>query len=74
MAVFILLILDDMLRNAFLERRTSFDVRKFGLVTLFEEGLVKASAGVTNLEEVMRCLTLALKPRPLEETSHLLGV
>ena len=78
-AIFELLILDEMVRNAILERRTSFDIRKIalesaGLVTLFEEGLVKASEGITSLEEVMRCLPLVLKPRPLEETRRLLGV
>ena len=78
-AVFELLILDEMVRSAILERRTSFDIRKValesaGLVTLFEEGLVKASEGITSLEEVMRCLPLVLKPRPLEETRRLLGV
>jgi type IV pilus assembly protein PilB len=78
-AVFELLILDEMVRAAILERRTSFDIRKIaldsaGLVTLFEEGLVKASQGLTTLEEVMRCLPLVLKPRPLEETRRLLGV
>ena len=78
-AVFELLILDEMVRNAILERRTSFDIRKIalesaGLVTLFEEGLVKASEGITSLEEVMRCLPLVLKPRPIEETRRLLGV
>jgi type IV pilus assembly protein PilB len=78
-AVFELLILDEMVRAAILERRTSFDIRKIaldsaGLVTLFEEGLVKASEGLTTLEEIMRCLPLVLKPRPLEETRRLLGV
>ena len=78
-AVFELLILDEMVRAAILERRTSFDIRKIalesaGLVTLFEEGLVKASEGLTSLDEVMRCLPLVLKPRPLEETRRLLGV
>ena len=78
-AVFELLILDEMVRAAILERRTSFDIRKIalesaGLVTLFEEGLVKASEGLTSLEEVMRCLPLVLKPRPLEQTRRLLGV
>jgi type IV pilus assembly protein PilB len=78
-AVFELLILDEMVRNAILERRTSFDIRKIalestGLVTLFEEGMVKAAEGVTTLDEVIRCLPLVLKPRPLEETRRLLGV
>ncbi len=78
-AVFELLILEEMVRNAILERRTSFDIRKIalentGLVTLFEEGLVKAAEGVTTLDEVIRCLPLVLKPRPLEETRRLLGV
>lgn len=78
-AVFELLILDEMVRNAILERKTSFDIRKIsmehcGLVTLFEEGVVKAAQGLTTLEEVMRCLPMVIKPRPLEETSRLLGV
>ena len=78
-AVFELLILDEMVRNAILERKTSFDIRKIGLesaglVTLFEEGLIKASEGMTTLDEVIRCLPLVMKPRPLEETRRLLGV
>ncbi len=78
-AVFELLILDELIRNAILERKTSFDIRKIGLescglVTLFEEGVVKAAQGLTTLEEVARCLPMVIKPRPLEETSRLLGV
>jgi len=77
-AVFELLILDEYVRSAILDKRTSHEIRNIslqssGLVTLFEEGIVKAANGVTTIDEVMRCLPQVQRPRPLPELRHLLG-
>lgn len=75
--VFELLILDEMVRNAIIEQKTSQDIRKIsieytGLVTLLEDGLVKAAAGLTSIDEVFRSLPRLQKPRPLPELQRLL--
>jgi len=77
--VFELLILDERVRNAILERKTSYDIRKIsiestGLVTLMEDGIVKAAMGITTPEEVLRCLPRVNRPRSLNELRHILGV
>jgi type IV pilus assembly protein PilB len=76
--VFELLILDDMVRNAILEQKTSHEIRSIsiqhsGMVTLLEDGLVKAASGLTTLDEVLRCLPLLHPPRPLAEIRRLSG-
>jgi len=78
-AVFELLVLDELVRTAILERKTSHDIRKIsieksGLVTLLEDGIVKVCEGTTTFEEVLRCLPRLQKPRPLSEIRRLLGV
>jgi type IV pilus assembly protein PilB len=77
-AVFELLILDEMVRNAILDRRTSHEIRQIsiensGLVTLLEDGIAKAGDGITTLEEVLRCLPRLNKPRPLAEIRRSVG-
>lgn len=77
-AVFELLILDEFVRSAILDKRTSYEIRNIsletsGLVTLFEEGIVKAANGITTIDEVLRCLPQVQRPRPLPELRHLLG-
>ena len=77
-AVLEMLILDEFMRNAILERQTSQQIRgtsveKSGLVTLIEDGILKASKGITTLEEVLRCLPRTIKPRPLPELRRLAG-
>jgi type IV pilus assembly protein PilB len=62
-----------------IERRTSQDIRRVsieatGLVTLMEDGLVKAAAGSTTIQEILRCLPRLQKPRPLPELRRLLEV
>ena len=76
--VFELLILDEMVRNAILEKKTSHEIRSTsiehsGMVTLLEDGLVKAASGLTTLDEVLRCLPLLQPPRPLAELRRLSG-
>lgn len=77
-ACFELLVLDEGVRNAILEKRTSHEIRRIsiesaGLVTLLEEGVVKAAAGVTTIDEVLHHTPRLSPPRPLMELKRLLG-
>lgn len=77
-AVFEMLVLNEPVRDAILERKTSHQIRQVsiestGLVTLFEDGISKAAEGITTIEESIRCLPRLQKPRPLAEINHLLG-
>jgi len=76
--VFELLVLNEMVKDAILSRRTSYEIRRIsvetsGLVTLVEDGLAKAARGITSLQEVIRDLPRAMKPRSLGEIRRLLG-
>ncbi len=76
--VFELLVLDEQVRDAILEKKTSFEIRTIGvqhsgLVTLLEDGLVKAAAGITTIEEILRCLPKLTSPRPLHVIQRLCG-
>ena len=76
--VFEMLVLNEPVRDGILARKTSHQIRQIsiestGLVTLLEDGVAKAAAGQTSLEEVIRSLPRLQKPRPLEEIRYLLG-
>ena len=76
--IFELLVLDEPVRNAILERRTSYEIRAIsiglsGMITLLEDGLVKAAAGITTIDEILRCLPIFGPPRPLAELRRLSG-
>ncbi len=78
-AVFELLVLNEAVKEAVLERRTSYEIRRIsaqtsGLVTLLEDGILKAAQGQTTHEELVRCLPRLMKPRPVPELRRLLGV
>lgn len=78
-AVFELLVLNEAVKEAVLERKTSYEIRRIsaqtsGLVTLLEDGILKAAMGQTSHEEVIRCLPRLMKPRPIPELRRLLGV
>ncbi len=78
-AVFEMLILNELVRDAILEKKTSHQIRKIsiastGLVTLFEHGLAKAAVGATTIDEVLRVLPRMQKPRPLAEIRRLSGI
>ena len=78
-AVFENLLLTEAVRDAIIARQTSAQIRQIsvessGLVTLLEDGLVKASRGETTLEEVRRHLPRLNKPRPLSELRRLSGI
>lgn len=77
--VYELLVPNDLVRNAIIEQKTTYELRSIsvestGLVTLLEDGLAKAAAGITTLEEVLRCLPRLQKPRPLGEIRRTLGM
>jgi len=76
--VFELLIIDELVRDAILERRSSKALRQIsiestGLVTLLEDGVVKAASGVTTFDELLRSLPRLQKPRPMPELRRLIG-
>ncbi len=76
--VFELLVLDELVRDAILNQKTSYEIRKIsinhsGLISLFEDGLLKASMGITTIDEVLRCLPRFQAPRPLSEIRRLSG-
>ena len=78
MAVHELLLPDEQVRDAVLKNATTqvlrdISISSTGLVTLFENGIYKASKGITTLEEVLRCLPRLVPPRPLTEIKRLLG-
>lgn len=77
--IFELLILNEEIRNAIIEHRTSQEIRRIsidatGLTTLLEDGIVKAASGVTTIDELLRCLPRLQRPRPLPELQRLLEV
>jgi len=78
-AVFELLVLNEFIREAILDCKSSYELRKLsiessGLVTLMEDALSKVSSGVTTLEETFRCIPRLIAPRPIHEINRLLGV
>lgn len=73
-----LLVLDERVKEALLARQTSYEIRRIslessGLVTLLEDGIVKAARGLTSFKEVLVNLPRLSKPRPLRELRRLLG-
>jgi type IV pilus assembly protein PilB len=76
--VFELLILDEAVRHAVLERSSSQQLRRLGIesagmITLLEDGIIKASDGITSIDEILRCLPRLQAPRPLPELRRLTG-
>lgn len=77
-AVFELLFLNEPVRDALLEKRSSREIRNIslestGLVTLMEAGIIKAAKGITSIEELLRCLPMLRKPRPVAQLRKLMG-
>jgi type IV pilus assembly protein PilB len=78
-AVFELLVLNELVRDAVLSKKTAYEIRRVcieasGLVTLLEDGIAKAGAGHTSFEEIIRQLPRLSRPRPIGELRRLLGV
>ena len=77
-AVFEILFPEEELRNAILNREASHKIRRIsvensGLVSLLEDGIIKAAKGITTLEEVLRCLPYLFQPRPVAELRRITG-
>ncbi|MBU0972077.1 MAG: Flp pilus assembly complex ATPase component TadA [Proteobacteria bacterium] len=76
--VFEMLVLNEQVREAILDHKSSHEIRKISidttnLVTLMEEALSKAAVGITTLDEIFRCVPRLLPPRPIQEINRLLG-
>ena len=70
--VYELLIMNEAIKNAVLEKMTSYQIRKIsvehsGLVSLLEDGIVKAVNGVTTFEEILKHVPYTGRPRRIEE-------
>jgi type IV pilus assembly protein PilB len=77
-AAFEMLMLNESVRDALIERKTSHQIRKIsiestGLVTLLEDGVIKSTRGVTTVAEVLRGLPRLQKPRSLPQLRQLAG-
>jgi type IV pilus assembly protein PilB len=77
--VFELLVMNEMVKNAILNNKSSYEIRKIsietsGMVTLLEDGLVKAARGLISLNEIITDLPRLGKPRSLSELRRVLGV
>ncbi|GFO60976.1 type II secretion system protein E [Geomonas silvestris] len=76
--VFEMLILNEIVKDAILSKKTSYEIRRIstettGMVTLLESGLCKAAQGMVSLQDTVRLLPRIGKPRPIQEIRHLLG-
>lgn len=77
-AVFELLVLNEVVKDALIAKRTSYEIWRIsaessGLVTLLEDGIHKALRGQTTFEEILRELPRVAKPRLPEELHRYLG-
>jgi type IV pilus assembly protein PilB len=77
--IFELLVMNEMVKNAILNNKSSYDIRRIsietsGMVTLVEDGLVKGAQGLVSMKEIVTDLPRLGKPRPLGELRRLLGV
>jgi type IV pilus assembly protein PilB len=78
-AIFELLVMNEMVKDAILDHKSSYEIRKIsvetsGMVTLMEDGLVKGARGLVSLQEIITDLPRLGKPRPLHELRRILGV
>jgi type IV pilus assembly protein PilB len=76
--VFEMLLLNELVKDAILSKKTSYEIRKIstestGMVTLLESGLCKAARGMVSLQDAVRLLPRIGKPRPIVEIRRLLG-
>jgi type IV pilus assembly protein PilB len=77
-AIFELLIMNEEVKDAIMQKRSSSEIRRLsvetsGMVSLFEDGLVKAANGLVSVQEVLRDLPRIGRPRPLPELKRILG-
>ncbi|MAE93418.1 MAG: secretion system protein E [Deltaproteobacteria bacterium] len=77
-AIFELLTLGEEIRDAILRHETAHEIRRTSrdegdLVSLLEDGIVKAARGLTTLDEILRVLPRLDRPRPLAELHRTVG-
>jgi len=77
--VFELLVLNEEVKIAMRSARSSSEIRRIsvetsGLVTLLEDGVAKAAAGLTSIAEVLKNLPRIDKPRPVAEIRRITGI
>jgi len=77
--VFELLVLNEDVKDALINRKTSYEIRRIsiestGMVSLLEDGVVKGTQGLTSFEEIIRSLPRLGTPRPLDDLYRLQGV
>lgn len=77
--IFELLVLNEIVKDGLLSKKTSYEIRKLsvetsGLITLLEDGIAKASRGETSIHEVLRHVPRVGSPRPLSEIRRSLGL
>ena len=77
--VFELLVMNELVKNAILNNKSSYEIRKIsietsGMVTLLEDGIVKGARGEISLQEIITDLPRLGKPRSLSELRRILGV
>ncbi len=76
--IFELLIMDEFVRDAVLERKPSKALREIsiessGLVTLLEDGIIKAAQGATTFDELLRSLPRLQNPRTMAALRQIIG-
>jgi type IV pilus assembly protein PilB len=77
--VFELLVMNELVKDAILNKKSSYEIRKIsietsGMVTLIEDGLVNGARGEVSLHEIITDLPRVGKPRSLAELRRILGV
>ncbi|MCB2183260.1 MAG: Flp pilus assembly complex ATPase component TadA [Desulfobulbaceae bacterium] len=77
-AIHELLVPSELVKDAVIARKTSYEIRKVstettGLVSLLEDGIFKASRGITTFNEIIRQLPRLDRPRPIAELKRMLG-
>jgi type IV pilus assembly protein PilB len=68
--VFELLVLNEVVKDAIIARKTSYEIRRIsiestGLVTLLEDAIYKATQGLTTCAEIIRHVPRLSRPRPV---------
>lgn len=74
-----LLVLNEQVKDAILQSKTSYEIRRVSfetseMITLLEDGVLRASQGLTSLQEVLKHLPRIEKPRPIQELKRLAGI
>ena len=77
-AIFELLIMNEPVKEAVMLNKSASEIRRLsmessGMVTLFEDGLLKAAGGLVSVQEVLRDLPRISLPRPISELKRILG-